>query len=110
MSVMGDRDGRESTRWDEAARRWCVDGQPVHAGDAMEMQGVVIEYDEGEETSRPGEWFAVAIESRDGGRVLDAYKTIHGVTFCSTMVAGFDDEGEPFSVYPLRWPGSERDG
>jgi len=40
-----------ATRWDDTQRRWFVDGEPVHAGAGLEMQGVVLEYDDdGEET------------------------------------------------------------
>ena len=100
-----------ATEWSEEDRRWFVDGEPVHAGAGLEMQGVVLEYDEdGEETGRPGEWFAVSVESRDAGQVLDAYATIHGVTFRAESVAGIDDTGEPFNVFQLRWPKGADDG
>ena len=70
-----------ATRWDETQRRWLVDGEAVHAGAAMEMQGRVPvgHDDDGDPRTEPGEWFTVRIESRDGGRVLDAYAEVHGV-------------------------------
>ncbi|MGH1349022.1 MAG: hypothetical protein ACRBN8_46245 [Nannocystales bacterium] len=94
-----------ATRWDDTRRRWFVDGEPVHAGAALELRGVVVAgYDDNDEPRMgPGEWFTVRIESRDGGRVLDAYSEIHGVTFCARAVAGFDGD-EPFSTHALRWP------
>ena len=96
-----------ATRWDDAQRRWFVDGQAVHAGAILEMQGrVVVGHDENEESRMgPGEWFTVRIESRDGGRVLDAYAELHGVTFCARAVAGFDGD-EPFATFGLRWSGT----
>lgn len=97
-----------TTRWDEARGRWTVDGEAVHAGAALEMRGVVVVGydDDGEDRIEPGEWFPVRIESRDAGRVLDAYAEVHGVTFCRRAVAGFDGE-EPFVAYRLRWPQGE---
>jgi len=91
-----------ATEW--KGDRWFVDGARVNAGDALELQGVVLECDDdGEETRRDGEWIAVRIESRDEGRELDAWVRIHGVAFCSRGVAGFVS-GEPFARYALRWP------
>ena len=91
-----------ATEW--RGDRWFVDGERVNAGDAMELQGVVLEYDDdGEETRCDGEWLAVRIESRDEGRELDAWIYANGVAFCSRGVAGFRD-GEPFTRYELRWP------
>ncbi len=82
--------------WNEEGR-WVVDGRGVHAGASMQMQGVVVVgHDEnGELLTEPGEWFPVVIESRDGGRVLDAYAQVHGVRFCARAVAGFDGT-DPF--------------
>ena len=94
-----------ATRWDDTQRRWFVDGKAVHAGAALEMQGRVVvgHDDDGEPRTEPGEWFTVRIESRDGGRVLDGYAELHGVTFCARAVAGFDGDGS-FAVFGLRWP------
>lgn len=89
-----------ATEW--SGDRWFVDGERVNAGDAMELQGVVLEYD-GEETRRDGEWIAVRIESRDEGRELDAWIRMDGVACCSRGIAGFVD-GEPFARYASRWP------
>lgn len=60
--------------WNEDEGRWFVEGRGVYAGSSMEMQGVVlVEDEEGDPQTEPGKWFEVVIESRDGGRVLDAY-------------------------------------
>lgn len=93
--------------WNEDEGRWFVGGRGVYAGSSMEMQGVVVVGydDDGEPETEPGEWFEVVIESREGGRVLDAYAQVHGVRFCARSVAGFEGD-EPFASYGLRWPGS----
>lgn len=92
--------------WNEDEGRWFVDGRGVYAGSSMEMQGVVVvgEDENGTPRTGPGEWFDIVIESRDRGRVLDAYARVHGVRFCARSVAVFDGD-EPFVAYELRWPG-----
>jgi hypothetical protein len=94
-----------AARWDDTERPWHVDDKPVYAGSSLELQGVVVvgHDDNDEPQTGPGEWFPVRIESRDGGRVLDAYTELHGVTFCARSIAGFDGD-EPFAAFGLRWP------
>lgn len=92
-----------NTDWNAREGRWFVDGEPVHAGNGLEMQGCTYRYDDGQEIVEPGEWFEVRLESRDVGRQLDAYVVVHGVTFCHRSVCGFAD-GEPYAARPLRWP------
>lgn len=92
-----------SARWNSQAKRWYVDGLPLHAGEMLDLRGVVITHVDGQERTAAGDWHRVRIESRDQGRELDAYADVGGLSF-KRHVAGFDREGEPWAWEGLRWP------
>lgn len=63
--------------------RWHLNDKGIHAGEALEMK---LEDD----------WHEVRIESRDRGRILDAYIAVDGRPF-KTQLRTYDR---------LRWPGA----
>lgn len=63
--------------------RWHCQGEGIHAGSGLELQGT------------DGEWFHVRIESADCGRKLIAFTSVHGHTFTRAIDPKIDE---------IRWP------